>query len=436
MRSSGSRAPTPTRSDDRVTDPRIAGALRASAPESLLPSRDQARVAAGAVDVVDVLDLGSHAGAQWFVALVTIGERLVVVPGRITDGRFTRDPAAAGRLVAGQHGSFDVEQHGGGIPDAEAHPIGVDQSNDSVVIGDAMVKWQLDAEASPAPARLRALEGADLAPPLRAIVTWRGTDGVERLVLTAAQALPGADDGWTWAVDLVRSMAQGDDVDSLSPVRQLGRMTAQMHVGLAELGTDVWDAAAVRALHADCIARLDQVLRLVDGAEGERLQARAAALRNRLDTLIAVSETPVIATHGDLHIGQVLRYDGDRMAIVDFDGSPVLSASERLVLQPAARDVAGMLASLDHVARVVVHRTPGIDRERAEAWIPEAQQAFLDAYQETLAAHDCLALLDERLLPALLVDQECREFVYAADFLPHWRYVPDAVITAMFPDAR
>ncbi len=419
-----------------MTDPRIADALRASAPQSLLPSRDQARVAAGAVDVVDVLDLGFHEGAQWLVALVTIGERLVVVPGRLAGDRLDRDPGAAGWLVAGKHGSFDVELTGGGIPAGDARSIGVDQSNDSFVMGDVMVKWQLDAEPSPAPARLRALEGVDLAPPMRAIVTWRDADGGERLVLSASQAVPGAADGWTWAVDLVRAMAQGDDVDSLAPVRQLGRMTAQMHVRLAELGTGVWTADEVQDLHADCVARLDQALRLIDGAEGDRLRARATAMRRRLDTLLAIDETPVTATHGDLHVGQVLRYDGDRMAIVDFDGSPVLSASERLARQPAARDVAGMLASLDHVARVVAHRTPGIDRERAEAWIPEAQQAFLDAYREALAAADGPDLLDERLLPALLVDQECREFVYAADFLPHWRYVPDAVITAMFPDAR
>lgn len=417
-----------------MTDPRIVAALRASAPESLLPSRDQARAGAGTVDVVDVLDLGLHEGAHWFLALVTIGGCLVVVPGRLATGRFDRDPAAAGWLVPGQHGSFDVELTGGGIPAGDARSIGVDQSNDSFVMGDVMVKWQINAEASPAPARLRALESADLTPPLRAIVTWRDSDGVERLVLSAAQALPGADDGWTWAVDLVRAMSQGDDVDSLAPVRQIGRMTARMHMRLADAGTGIWTADEVRGLHAECIARLDQALGLIDGEEGDRLRARITAIRGRLDTLLTVDATPVTATHGDLHVGQVLRYDGERMAIVDFDGNPVLSASERLALQPAARDVAGMLASLDHVARVVAHRTSGIDRERAEAWIPEAQCAFLDAYRETLAAADRAELLDERLLPALLVDQECREFVYAAGFLPHWRYVPDAVITAMFPE--
>jgi len=423
-----------------VTDSPVVAALRAGDPESLLPSRDQARASSlsGHVDVVDVLHLGEHAGAEWFVAVVTVGERLIVVPGRLADGRFTRDPAAAGRLVAGRHGSFDVSLYAGGIPDGDALPIGVDQTNDSVVIGEVMVKWQIDAEVSPAPARLRALEGADLAPPLKAIVTWQGTDGVERLVLTAAQALPGADDGWTWAVDLVCSLAQGDDVDALAPVRRIGVMTAQMHVRLAHLGTATWGADAMRVLHADCIARFDDAVRLIDGPEGERLQARAAAMRDRLDTLLAIDQSPVMATHGDLHIGQVLRHQapgtGERMAIVDFDGSPVLAAADRLALQPAARDVAGMLASLDHVARVVVHRTAGIDRLRAEDWISDAQRVFLDAYREALATHDRSDLLDERLLPALLVDQECREYVYAAGFLPHWRYVPDAVITAMFPE--
>ncbi|HAN70992.1 MAG TPA: aminoglycoside phosphotransferase, partial [Actinobacteria bacterium] len=123
-----------------------------------------------------------------------------------------------------------------------------------------------------------------------------------------------------------------------------------------------------------------------------------------------------------------------RLAFVDFDGNPVLPPEERGARQPAARDVAGMLASIDHVARVVNHRTPGLDPEPARAWIPIAQQAFLDAYRAVLADHGCSNLLDERLLPALMVDQELREYLYAVRFLPHWTYVPDAVLTELFPD--
>jgi maltokinase len=156
-----------------------------------------------------------------------------------------------------------------------------------------------------------------------------------------------------------------------------------------------------------------------------------------MDGLAEIDSTPVIDIHGDFHIGQVLRVPDDdsfRYAFVDFDGNPVLSPEERMKRQPAARDVAGMLASIDHVARVVNYRTEGLDPRPAAIWIPHAQDAYLAAYQSTLSSSGQRSLLDDRLLDPLMLDQECREFVYSARHLPHWRYVPDAVLTAMFPD--
>jgi maltokinase len=130
--------------------------------------------------------------------------------------------------------------------------------------------------------------------------------------------------------------------------------------------------------------------------------------------------------HGDFHVGQVLRDSDGRLLVTDFDGNPALLAEQRLAPQPAARDVAGMLASIDHVARVVVHRTPGVDADRVLSWIAPAQDAFLSSYREH-AGH----LLDDSLLRPMMAEQECREFVYAATRLPHWRYVPAAALPAL-----
>ena len=106
----------------------------------------------------------------------------------------------------------------------------------------------------------------------------------------------------------------------------------------------------------------------------------------------------------------------------------MLSARERTRRQPAARDVATMLCSLDHVGRIVIHRTPGIDAGRVLGWIDAAQQEFLDFYRNGLAEAGAADLLDERLLDPFRVQQECREFVYSVRHLPHWRYVPDAAL--------
>ena len=114
--------------------------------------------------------------------------------------------------------------------------------------------------------------------------------------------------------------------------------------------------------------------------------------------------------------------------------NPTEDEAARLRRQPAARDVAGMLASWDHAGRVVVHRTDGLDEAavvRVLDWIDLAQAAFLDSYRATLVAAGVSELLDETLLRAMQVQQECREYAYASRYLPHWRYVPDAALPAL-----
>ena len=121
--------------------------------------------------------------------------------------------------------------------------------------------------------------------------------------------------------------------------------------------------------------------------------------------------------HGDLHVGQVLEWPGG-LAVIDFDGNPTLSEAANAIRQPRERDVAQMLTSLDHVGRVVEERGGG-DRS---AWIAEARAGFLAA----------IGPVDEALLAAFEVEQECRELVYADRFLPRWRYAPMATLRARF----
>ena len=433
-----------------MIDPQTRAAVEAVPVQALLPPRAQARAETldGRSAIVDALDLGAtpFGDSAWVCVLsISSSDRMIVAPGVVRDGVFMRDPGVASLLHAGEFGAFSVSLLAGGVPSGAVREIEVDQSNDSVVIDEnVMVKWQLDAVESPAPQRLLSLVGTDLAPELRAVVRWRSGDGISRTVLTAADYLPGAQDGWTWAVELVRAHALGEPVDAIEPFAVLGEMTARMHLafvadadGSAAAGVDQWGRAAVARVHADCRADLDEAVRLIDGEEGARLRARRDAIAARMDSLAEIDSTPIIDIHGDFHIGQVLRVPdepGYRYAFVDFDGSPVLSPEERMRRQPAARDVAGMLASIDHLARVVNYRTEGLDPRPAVIWIAHAQDAFLAAYQAVLASAGQRSLLDDRLLRPLILDQECREFVYSARHLPHWRYVPDAVLTEMFPE--
>jgi maltokinase len=177
---------------------------------------------------------------------------------------------------------------------------------------------------------------------------------------------------------------------------------------------------------------LDEAVRVTGGEPGERLRARAPAAVAAFDALAVVDSTPVTRVHGDLHVGQVLRWAGG-YAVSDFDGNPVLPAAERAAPAPPARDVAGMLRSLDHVGRIVDRRTSFAHRGTVAGWTVDVREAFLAAYRATTAAAGRADLLDERLLHPFEVEQECRELVYAARHLPRWTYVPDAALADLLP---
>jgi maltokinase len=153
-----------------------------------------------------------------------------------------------------------------------------------------------------------------------------------------------------------------------------------------------------------------------------RLRAWEPAMRAAIEAPSTVGGVDVQPVHGDLHVGQVLDWSGG-LAVIDFDGNPTLGPDANALRQPRERDIAQMLSSLDHVGRVVEARrgpddtTPGV-----RGWIGAARDGFLGA----------IGPFDERLVDAFEVEQECRELVYAARFLPRWRYAPLATLRARF----
>lgn len=356
---------------------------------------------------------------------------LLAVDGQLEDAGFSIASLVpnAGRVV---------------VPETAERAMDVDQTHESVVVGDAaVVKWAVHAEPTPAPDLIAQLTAAGFTEMPRpwGFVTW--TDGQrEVLVASVMQFLPGASDGWTWAVlDAGDFAARGGALDaSVEAFDAVGSVVADMHSALAT-PTEVMALPAQLAGVADvaewrrlAYTLLDDALASVDGDEGERLADLRGSMGEVFDALGDVTETTVIAVHGDLHIGQVLRWDGG-YAVGDFDGNPVLPVAERLAPQPAARDVAGLLQSIDHVGRVVLRRVEGADAGRVNVWIVEAKARFLGAYRARIAELSCSHLLDDRLLRPFQVEQECREFLYAVRHLPRWRYVPDQALQALFPKA-
>jgi maltokinase len=324
--------------------------------------------------------------------------------------------------------------------------IAADQTHESVIAGGAVVKWAVHVEAAtgrpPAVAAARQLHAAGFAemPQPYGFLLAR-TDVGTVLLASAAAYLPGAQDGWDWCVDDLLALVAGRSTfdDAVEPARILGGLVARMHLAFATAYDGCADpvswagATEVAAWGQRAGRTLDEALAVTVGEPGERLRARASAARDALGALADVAAspatTPLTRVHGDLHVGQVLRWDGG-YAVSDFDGNPVLPALERGLPQPPARDVAGMLRALDHVGRIVDRRTGGTASALVDRWIAASRTAFRDAYVAELTGAGRAELFDPRLVRPFEVEQECREYVYAARHLPRWTYVPD---TAMGP---
>jgi maltokinase len=302
-----------------------------------------------------------------------------------------------------------------GVPMASERAIGVDQTHDSVVVGErVIVKWFRHVGPGPSRASLLlahlAEVGFDGIPTPLGSITWRSPGDVELTLAQGDAYLAGARDGWEWCLERA---AAGD----ASIGRELGGLVDGLHRALATPSSAIEHPVGsagreeIGRWRAVALATLDDAVTLT---ADPGLDAWAPAMRAVLEGLGRRS-IPIQPVHGDLHIGQVLESAGG-FAFIDFDGNPALSDDANAVSQPRERDIAQMLTSLDHVGRVVDERDGG----DSSTWIGDVQRQFLGA----------VGPVDAELLAAFEVEQECRELVYAARFLPRWRYAPMATLRA------
>jgi maltokinase len=379
----------------------------------------------------DVVPLGHGALAVW-----ALGEELLVAPVVADETRVRRAVAGDGvfAALAEELGAFGGG--GGGDRDRDERSVGVDQTNESVIVDDAVVVKLLrrtrrgPQPGQDLPAHLAAV-GFTETPASAGAFTWR-----DALLATSAAYLPGAEDGWRWYVGFVEEAALGTRswADAELATTQIGALVARFQRALATPSPVVPSpvatapAGTIAGWHAAASATLDEALVLTDGAVHERLRMRAPGARVVLDRFALVAETPMTRIHGDLHVGQILRVPDGSMFVSDLDGDPVAPVDGRVAPGSPARDVASMACALDHVGRVVVRRHPDA-RDVIEEWIPRARAAFHAAHRAALGPDR--SLVDERLVHPFAVAQEAHEFVYAVRFQPPWIGVPDAALPAV-----
>ena len=323
--------------------------------------------------------------------------------------------------------------------DALEQGIAVDQTNTSVIVDGRLVvkvvgRWAAADRAGDLLERLAAAGSDDVAR-LHGRVGWRHPLLGDGTLAIVTEYLPGAEDGWTWAVDdVVAALRGAPDPDWPS---LLGARVARIH---DVLGADAVpsgpDAAAARRARAD--AALAGAVAAAEGQTGARLRNRRAALERGIRSLDGTAPGLEFPIHGDLHVGQVLASPDDaapggrRYTVIDFDGDPQLDAADRERADAAARDVAHLLVSLDLVAAVAQKRLRRADAA-AWAWADRARRDLLAAYRAELVRTE---LFDAALLPGFEAEQLAAELHYADRFLPAWRFAPDAAITHRYPSTN
>jgi maltokinase len=394
-------------------------------------------------DPLDALDLAE--GKR--LAIVEADNGLAALPMVHEAGQWRRAVAGDGvaeallQVLAKQKGSsargnFAVQSWCHAASFGE-RAVGVDQTNESVIVGEAaVVKWaaHLQEGPHPAPRRIAMLRAAGFTgmPTPWGLITWQPPDGEETLAVSVDEYLPSAVDGWTWAVDAITDAVTGAGADTaLAMARQVGSLVADLHVALAgtaavasQEDADRWRVAALQALETVCA--------LADSPSVMLVRERHDEISSTLERLGALVGTTVIDGHGDLHVGQALR-SGARFVVTDFDGNPILEAHERMRPIPAALDVAGMAQSLAHAA-IVAARYTDLDPGELSAFDMSMRSTFLAAYRARIAASGLADLYDEAALYPLRLQQVLREIIYAARHLPRWMYVPDAALPALLDE--
>jgi maltose alpha-D-glucosyltransferase/alpha-amylase len=404
------------------------------------------------------------------------------------------------RTVAGAGGrfcGFATADAGDRSVRGPARPMGAEQSNTSIVFGDAYVLKvfrRLEAGMNPDLEVSRFLveqAGFRSLPALAGWIEYEGGDGATSSVAGLFRYVENSGDAWSVALRAMdrflsaaaRSAADPDTPtgrdalyrmagDFFPAARRLGETTARMHLALAS-ATDDEAFTAEPVGHDDARRWADSFRRQVDGVLGDlsrRLDAlpgsfprethgrltrvvRAANdLRLRGEELELLADGAGVKTriHGDYHLGQVLRGThaapgGNEWYVIDFEGEPARPLAERRAKHSVLRDVAGMLRSFDYAVRLSMHGFKADDlrvrmsvQRWADAWRAEVRALFLAAYRETLGDSPVVPRDPEamaRVLAVFELEKAVYELGYEMNNRPDWIWVPLQGVLALAGEA-
>jgi maltose alpha-D-glucosyltransferase/alpha-amylase len=235
----------------------------------------------------------------------------------------------------------------------------------------------------------------------------------------------------------------------MTQARLLGRRTGELHLALAadrenpafvpEAFTGLYRRSIYQSLRSSARTTFDLLRRRIPTLP-ESLRDEARGVVALEDTLLkharAIMERKIpmsrLRIHGDYHLGQVL-FTGKDFVIVDLEGEPSRSLSERRYKRSPMRDLAGMIRSFEYAAAFSVRHGPMRTEDVpalmpwARLWTRWASASFLRGYFE--AAGDAAYLPKSQdgfaaMLDFYLLDKAIYELRYELNNRPEWVGIP------------
>jgi maltose alpha-D-glucosyltransferase/alpha-amylase len=214
--------------------------------------------------------------------------------------------------------------------------------------------------------------------------------------------------------------------------------------GLTDFTPEPIGPADVQRWTADIAARADRVfdsLRQrrdtfseVDRPLVDQMLAQRAVLHDRLKALLPRDIDGLnIRHHGDLKLGRMLIVRDD-ICITGFEGNLRKPLEERRRKAPAARDVAGLIRSIEYSANAALERALKLAADEhgrlgmaLMEWVDRSNAAFLAAYREFMT-NSALWPADpeaaRQMLDFFLLEKIFDELEYEQVARPEWVRVP------------
>jgi len=352
----------------------------------------------------------------------------------------------------------------------EVHRIAVEQSNNSVIIGERAV---LKIFRRLIPGEHPEIEVARFltqtahytnTPPLLGTAEQLERDGTLYALAVLTGYIRNQGDAWTFTVDYLDRVFDGarlvEETGPIGPaerhavyleqIRILGRRTAELHRALASdpstaafvpepigpADLDDWGKALIKQA-ATAFTSLKKSRNLADESLCELIDIVLAQEEKCTEAIRLLSSGEVSASkiriHGDYHLGQVLQVKTDYV-ILDFEGEPARPLGERCAKSSPLKDVAGMVRSLSYAAYsgLIAHtaRRPE-DWKTLEPWARLWERSmgaeFLRAYRNTAQNAPFLPSSEDgfrKLLAIFLLDKALYELSYELNNRPTWVRVP------------